>query len=249
METTAILDKMKQLKLFGMYRYYQGSLTAEHQQTYTADELLKALIESEWDERQTRKIERLMRTARFRYKASVEELSFNEQRNLDRNQILRFAECEYIKQKQNILITGSTGVGKSYLSCALGHQACIKGYRVMYFNISKLLSKLKMLKADGTYIKEMSKIERQDLIILDDFGLQPIDSQSRLIFLELIEDRYDRKSTIVTSQLPVSSWYEVIDEKTIADAILDRLVHSSHRIDLKGESLRKQKKNVNISMN
>jgi DNA replication protein DnaC len=249
METTAILDKMKQLKLFGMSRYYQASLAMEHQQSYTADELLKALIESEWDERQTRKIERLMRTARFRYKASVEELSFKEDRNLDKNQVLRFAECEYIKQKQNILITGSTGVGKSYLSCALGHQACMNGHRVMYFNISKLLSKLKMFKADGTYIKEMAKIERQELIILDDFGLQPIDSQSRLIFLELIEDRYDRKSTIVTSQLPVSSWYEVINEKTIADAILDRLVHSSHRIDLKGESLRKQKKNVNINMN
>ncbi len=249
METTAILEKMKQLKLFGMHRYYQGSLDANHQENYTADELLHALVESEWDERQTRKIDRLMRTAHFRYKSSVEEITFNEQRNLDKNKILRFAECEYIKQKQNILITGSTGVGKSYLSCALGHQACIKGYKVMYFNISKLLSKLKMLKADGTYIKEMSKIEKQDLVILDDFGLQPIDSQSRLIFLELIEDRYDRKSTIVTSQLPVSSWYEVINEKTIADAILDRLVHSSHRIDLKGESLRKNNKNVNINMN
>lgn len=249
METTQIIERMKQMKLFGMYRYYQSSLDANHQGNYTPDELLNALIESEWDERQTRKIDRLMRTARFRYKASVEEITFNEQRNLDKDKILRFAECDFIKQKQNILITGSTGVGKSYLACALGHQACIKGYRVMYFNIAKILAKLKMQKADGSYIKEMLRIERQDLVILDDFGLQPIDSQSRMIFLEMMEDRYDIRSIIVTSQLPVSSWHEVINEKTIADAILDRLVHSSHRIDLKGESMRKNKKNLNISMN
>lgn len=249
METTQIIERMKQMKLFGMHRYYQSSLDANHQGNYTPDELLNALIESEWDERQTRKIDRLMRTARFRYKASVEEITFNEQRNLDKDKILRFAECDFIKQKQNILITGSTGVGKSYLACALGHQACIKGYRVMYFNIAKILARLKMQKADGSYIKEMLRIEKQDLVILDDFGLQPIDSQSRMIFLEMMEDRYDIRSIIVTSQLPVSSWHEVINEKTIADAILDRLVHSSHRIDLKGESMRKNKKNLNISMN
>ena len=249
METTKMLERMKQMKLFGMHRYYQSSLDANHLENYTADELLNALIESEWDERQTRKIDRLMRTARFRYKGSVEEITFNEQRNLDKNRILRFAECDFIKQKQNILITGSTGVGKSYLACALGHQSCIRGYRVMYFNIAKILARLKMQKADGSYIKEMSKIEKQDLVILDDFGLQPIDSQSRMIFLEMMEDRYDVRSTIVTSQLPVSAWHEVINEKTIADAILDRLVHSSHRIDLKGESMRKNKKNLNISMN
>lgn len=249
METTQILERMKQMKLYGMQRYYQGSLDAKHHMSYTADELLTALIEAEWDERQTRKIDRLMRLARFRYKASIEEIAFNQQRNLDKNQILRFAECDFIRQKQNILITGSTGVGKSYLACAIGHQACFKGYRVMYFNIAKILARLKMQKADGSYMKEMSKIERQDLVILDDFGLQPIDSQSRMIFLEMMEDRYDIRSTIVTSQLPVSTWHEVINEKTIADAILDRLVHSSHRIDLKGESMRKKRKDIKMETN
>lgn len=249
METTQILERMKQMKLFGMQRYYQGSLDAGHHVNYTADELLTTLIEAEWDERQTRKIDRLMRTARFRYKASVEEITFNEQRNMDKNHILRFAECDFIRQKQNIIITGSTGVGKSYLACALGHQACFKGHRVMYFNIAKILARLKMQKADGSYLKEMAKIERQDLVILDDFGLQPIDSQSRMIFLEMMEDRYDIRSTIVTSQLPVSAWHEVINEKTIADAILDRLVHSSHRIDLKGESMRKKRKNIIMETN
>lgn len=249
METTQIMERMKQMKLFGMQRYYQGSLDAKHHMNYTADELLTALIEAEWDERQTRKIDRLMRLARFRYKASIEEIAFNEQRNLDKNQILRFAECDFLRQKKNILITGSTGVGKSYLACAIGHQACFKGYRVMYFNIAKILARLKMQKADGSYMKEMSKIERQDLVILDDFGLQPIDSQSRMIFLEMMEDRYDIRSTIVTSQLPVRTWHEVINEKTIADAILDRLVHSSHRIDLKGESMRKKRKDIKIETN
>jgi len=249
METLRILERMKQMKMYGMHRYYQSCLDAGHHENYTADELLKALIESEWDERQTRKIDRLMRTARFRYKASIEEITYNEDRNMDKNKILRFAECDFINQKQNILITGSTGVGKSYLACALGHQACIKGYRVMYFNIAKILARLKMQKADGSYIKEMLKIEKQDLVILDDFGLQPIDSQSRMIFLEMMEDRYDIRSIIVTSQLPVSAWHEVINEKTIADAILDRLVHSSHRIDLKGESMRKNRINIKMNMN
>lgn len=249
METLQILERMKQMKMYGMHRYYQSCLDASHHENYTADELLKALIESEWDERQTRKIDRLMRTARFRYKASIEEITYNEDRNMDKNKILRFAECDFINQKQNILITGSTGVGKSYLACALGHQACIKGYRVMYFNIAKILARLKMQKADGSYIKEMLKIEKQDLVILDDFGLQPIDSQSRMIFLEMMEDRYDIRSTIVTSQLPVSAWHEVINEKTIADAILDRLVHSSHRMDLKGESMRKNRINIKMNMN
>ena len=207
------------------------------------------LIEAEWEERQTRKIDRLMRMARFRYKASIEEIAFNEQRNLDKNQILRFTECDFIRQKQNILITGSTGVGKSFLTCALGHQACFKGHRVIYFNIAKILARVKMQKAEGSYLKEMAKIERQDLVILDDFGLQPIDSQRRITVLEMMEDRSDIRSTIVTSQLPVSAWHEVINEKIMADAIMDRLVHSSHRIDLRGESMRKKRKSIKMETN
>jgi len=244
MEQKQILERMKQLKLWGMYHSFQTNLSTALPENLTADELLSMLIESEWDDRQTRKRDRLITSAKFRYMASVEELEYDPERNLDKNQILRFADCDFITQHQNILITGSTGVGKSYLGCALGHQACLKGYRVMYFNLAKLLSWLKMMKADGSYLKEISKLERQDLLILDDFGLQPIDDQSRLIFLEIIEDRYDRSSTILTSQLPVSNWYEVINEKTIADAILDRLLHRSFRVVLKGESMRKTRKKV-----
>ena len=144
----------------------------------------------------------------------------------------------------NILITGSTGAVKSYIATALGYQACIEGYRTMYFNTTKLFAKLKMAKADGSYLKELAKLERQHLIILDDFGLQPLDNQNRMALLEIIEDRNGRGSLIVTSQVPVSGWYDVIGEKTIADAILDRLIHQSHRIELAGESMRKKTKVV-----
>jgi len=162
-------------------------------------------------------------------------------RNIDRNNILRLAECDFIAKYENILITGSTGIGKSYLATALGYQACIEAYRVMYLNATKLFSKLKMAKADGSYLKELAKIERQHLIIIDDFGLQLPDNQNQLAMLEIIEDRQSKGSVIVTSQLPVNSWYSVIGEKTIADAILDRLTHQSHRIELKGESMRKKR--------
>ena len=166
-------------------------------------------------------------------------------RNIDQNTMLRLAECEFIDKTENILITGSTGVGKSYIATALGYQACIEGYRVMYHNMTKLFSKLKMAKADGSYLKELAKIERHQLVILDDFGLQPLDSQNRIALLEIIEDRHNKGSLLVTSQVPIKGWYEIIGEKTIADAILDRLIHQSHRVELSGESMRKKRSYLN----
>jgi len=174
--------------------------------------------------------------------ASVEEVDFTALRGLDKNQFLRLAEGSFVQKRENLLITGATGVGKSYLASALGHQACLLGYRTLYCNTQKLFSRLKMLKADGSYGREINKIERADLVILDDFGMQPLDNGSRMIFLEIIEDRHGRRSTVIGSQLPVSKWYEVIGDSTIADAILDRMVHTAHRIELKGESMRKTKK-------
>lgn len=162
-------------------------------------------------------------------------------RNLDRTTVLRLAGCEFVEKNENILITRSTGMGKSYLGTALGYQACIEGYRVNYFNTSKLFAKLKIAKADGSYLRELAKIQRQDVIILDDFGLQPLDSQNRITLLEIMEDRHNKGSVIVTSQIPVQGWYDIIGEKTIADAILDRLIHQSHRLELQGESMRKKK--------
>ena len=203
--------------------------------------LLAHLVEAEWDDRQNRRIERAIYYAHFRYKASVESIHYHAERSIDRNQIMRLADCSFIDRYENLLITGSTGIGKSYVASAIGHQACIMGFKVLYASTPKLFAKLKMAKADGSYIKEMARMERQQLLILDDFGIQPFDAQSRAALMEIIEDRHGKTSLIITSQLPVSKWYEVIGEKTIADAILDRIVHNAHRIELKGESMRKKR--------
>ncbi len=237
------LEKMRKMKFFGMHRTFKTGLESGKQEDCTPDEMIAQLIEAEWEDRQNRSIERQITNARFRYKAAIEEMHYHTNRNIDRNQIMRFAECSFINKRENILITGSTGVGKSYIASALGYQACAQGYKVMYHNTAKLFGKLKMAKADGSYIREIAKIERQNLLILDDFGIHPFDAQSRTALMEIIEDRHGKTSIIITSQVPVSKWHEVIGEKTVADAILDRIIHEAHRLELKGESLRKKQQN------
>ena len=248
-ETT--LTKMNQMKLYGMHGAFKTAMETGKTDTYTQDEFIGYLTETEWDDRQNRKIERAIKNARFRYKAAGENIIYEPSRNIDRNTMMRYFDCTYIEKAENLLITGSTGVGKSYLATALGYQACIEGYRVLYFNATKLFARLKMSKADGSYLKELARIQRSQLLILDDFGLQPLDNQSRMALLEIIEDRLGKHTLIITSQLPVSNWYDIIDEKTVADAILDRLVHDAHRIELKGESMRRKrindKKRVNLN--
>jgi DNA replication protein DnaC len=241
MQSELIKEKMAELHFFGMKRAFESTLETGKKQNYTQDELINYLLDAEMDDRKSRKVERAIRLAKFRYRASLEDLIYEEDRELDKNQIMRFAECEYIDRKENIIITGPTGVGKSFVASALGNQACIAGYKAMYTNMAKLIAKLKMVKADGSYLREITRMERVDLLVIDDFGLQPLDNQSRVSFLEIIEDRHDKRSTIITSQLPVEKWYEIIGEKTVADAILDRLVYSSHRLEIKGESMRKRK--------
>ena len=240
------LQKMKQMKFFGMVRAFRTSIENGSMGQITSDEMVSMLVNAEWDDRNNRRIERQMRNARFRYKANIEQLHFDVDRNLDKNQLMRMAECTFIQRKENLLITGSTGIGKSFIASAIGNQACTLGFKVLYTSSAKLFTRLKMAKADGSYIREIAKIERQDLLILDDFGLQPLDVSSRSVLMEIIEDRHGNRSTIITSQLPVAEWHEVIGEQTIADAILDRVVHDAHRMELAGESLRrKQKNNVN----
>lgn len=238
---TDTLDKLRKLKFYGMFHAFKSSIESGQTDQYTSDELLAHLIDSEWDYRQNRRIERQIMYARFRYKASIEELHYHVDRSIDRNQVMRLADCTFLDRYENLLITGSTGIGKSYLASAIGYQACMLGYRVLYASTPKLFSRLKMAKADGSYIKEVAKIEKQQLLILDDFGIQPFDAQSRAALMEIIEDRHSKTSLIITSQLPISKWHEVIGEKTIADAILDRIVHDAHRIELKGESMRKKR--------
>lgn len=241
------LEKMKNLKFYGMAMAFATCLEDGRMATMTADEMISFLIHSEWDDRNNRRIERHIRNAKFRYNASIEKLYFGPDRNLEKNMVMRFAECNFIDKAENILITGCTGIGKSYIASAIGNQACLKGYKVFYMNIAKLFSKLKMLKADGSYLREISRIEKQDLLILDDFGLQPLDNHNRSALMELIEDRHEKRSTIITSQLPVKEWYDVIGEKTIADAVLDRLVHDAHRLEITGESMRKNRIIRNLS--
>lgn len=233
------LEKMRKMNLFGMLRAFRTSLENKNEAPYTPDEMIAHLIEQEWEDRQNRNIERQLKNARFRYKAALEDVYYSKDRNIDKNEVLRLAECSFIKKNENIFITGSTGIGKSYLASALGHQACEMGYKVMYHNAAKLFGKLKMAKADGSYIKEIARMEKHDLLILDDFGIHPLDAQSRAALMEIIEDRHGKGSIIITSQVPVNKWHDIIGEKTVADAILDRIIHSAHRLELKGESLRK----------
>ena len=244
-ETT--LDKMRKMKLFGMHMAFKTSIESGKTESYTQDEMITILIDSEWDDRKNRSIERQLANAKFRYKASIEELNYAEERNVDKNQLMRFAECAFIDKHENILITGSTGIGKSYIASAIGHQACSLGYKVLYHSTSKLISKLKIAKADGSYLKEMAKIEKQNLLLLDDFGIQPFDAAGRSMLMEIIEDRHGKGSIIVTSQLPVNKWYDIIGDKTMADAILDRIIHQSHRVELKGDSMRKKTRSLTES--
>lgn len=236
------LEKMRKMKFYGMFRAFKTSFESGTQESFTADEITSHLIQAEWDDRQNRSIEQRIKNAKFRYRATVEEINYNNDRNVEKNQVMRFTDCSFIKKNENILITGSTGIGKSYIASALGYQACSLGFKVAYHNVPKLFASLKMAKADGSYMREVAKIERQQLLILDDFGIQPFDAQSRAALMEIVEDRHGKGSIIITSQVPVNKWYEIIGEKTIADAILDRIVHESHRLELTGESLRKKQK-------
>jgi DNA replication protein DnaC len=243
MNQTATLQKLEELRLNGFARIYRKMQETGMNKDFTIDEIIAHLVQAEWDDRYNKRMERLVTKAKFRYQATMEQIDYVTKRNLDKVLMLRLSSCEWINKKQNVIISGSTGLGKSFLASALGHQACQQGFKVYYRNCSKLFDELKIAKADGSYIKEMNRIEKLDLLILDDFGLKPLDNNQRLILLELLEDRHGKRSTLITSQLPVKSWYDVIGEPTIADAILDRLVHSSHRIELDGSSLREKYKN------
>jgi DNA replication protein DnaC len=243
MNNQATIEKMTQIKLNGMARAFRSTMESGRGDKLTPDEVVAFLVDAEWDDRYNRKLDRLLKTAKFRYKACFEQVEFKSSRNLNKNNIMRLSTCDWIKKGESIIITGATGIGKSYIACALGRQACINGFRVLYFNCLKLFSILKYSKADGSYIKQMKKMNKHDLIILDDFGMEHLDTQSRLTLLEILEDRHGEKSTIITSQFPVNKWHDVIGDPTIADAVCDRLIHSSHKINLKGESMRKLKSN------
>ena len=247
MNNEKTLDKMRLMRLFGMYDTFKTSLESTLKETLTVDQFVAMLVSNEWDDRKNKAVERAVKIANFRYNASIEQIDYSFDRGLDQNQVHRLSELEFVKEHKDLFITGPTGTGKSYLASALGYHACQMGYRVFYGSTAKLMANLKLAKAKGTVIADLKRIERMDLLILDDFGLQPFDNQARSILLDIIEGRHQKRSTIITSQIPVKDWYDIIGEKTIADAVLDRIVHHALRVELYGESLRKRKsKNENV---
>jgi DNA replication protein DnaC len=233
------LEKMRGLMLTGMADQYQAVLSMPAHQQPESAVILAQLLEAELLYRNHRRTQTAIKNARFRYQASVEEIICSQDRNLTRETLSILADGSYIDRGENIIISGATGCGKSYLASALGYQACMQGRKVAYFSLPKLLQQLKSDKLDGSFRKDMERIEKMNLLILDDWGLAPLDTQSRLALLQIIEDRHNRYATIITSQLPISSWHSYINENTIADAILDRIIHKANRIELMGESLRK----------
>jgi DNA replication protein DnaC len=235
-----IESQLTRLRLHGMSRSWQALLETRKSHELSLSEGLALLLQAEEEDRADRRFEQLKKNARFRYQASVEELRLEASRGLDKGLVLSLATGEYLAKAESVLISGATGCGKSFLASALGHQACAQGYKVAYYNVQKLLLRTKMARLDGTIYKFLERLSKTDLLVLDDFGLTHLEQQQRLDLMEIIEDRHAKASTIIASQLPVASWYDVIGEETIADAILDRLVHSSYRIELRGESLRKK---------
>ena len=186
------------------------------------------------------KTQLFLKLSKLRFAASLEELSFSKERNLPKEQVSQLADCSYIDRAENILVSGATGAGKSFLACALGHQACVMGYKTLYLNLNRFTEKIMVAKLDGSFVKLLNQLEKVKLLVLDDFGLAPLDQNTRLALLQILEDRYAKKSIIIASQLPIAKWHEYIGEPTLADAIMDRLFANAHRFELKGESLRKK---------
>ncbi len=229
------------LHLSGMADCWENVLETRKHQDVTLNEGLTLLIQAEIDRRAANKTARLIRQARFRYDATVENVLFDSSRGKDKDRILQLAACEYIRRGEAVTITGPTGVGKSFLASALGYQACLAGYKVAYFNMSKLLERIQLARIESKEVRFFDKMMDIDLLIIEDFGMKVLEKQQLLDFYELIEDRHGRKSLIVTSQLPVGNWYDVLAKNaTIADSILDKTVKMSHRFTLSGDSLRKK---------
>ena len=231
--TTQTLRRLRELKLGGM----AGALEQQLQQTDTFEALpfverLSLLLEQEYSLRENRKQLRLIRQARFRVSATVQEIDYQHKRNLKREVVARLAQGDWIDRKQNLLITGACGSGKTYIACAIGHTACLREYSVRYYRLSRLLQELTQAKADGSYTKLLRQLSRTTVLILDDWGLEPLQPAHRHDLLEILDDRHDNSSTVVISQLPIDQWYVSIGDNTLADAILDRLMHNAHKIKL-----------------
>ena len=235
------LDRLHELGLKGMAQAFAEQLGVPDVQSLSFEDRLAMLLERETSERENRRLRRLLQLAKLRLDASLEDIDFRSPRGLDKSVILRLAGCDWIRQHQVTLISGATGTGKTYLACALAQAACRHGLSARYYRLSRFLDELILAKADGSHPKFLNRLLRTQLLALDDFGMVPLNDAQRRELLEVLDDRYGRRATLVTSQLPIDHWHDVIGDPTFGDAILDRLVHHAHRITLKGPSMRRKK--------
>lgn len=240
----ASLESMKQMKLEGMVSAYEAVLSMPINQQPDPHELLARLVDAEKQHRSVKRMNMFLRLSKLRYRATIQEIDCSPTRNLSKEKLMILADCSYLDRGENVLVTGATGCGKSFLACALGHHACVNGYRTLYFNMNRFTEQIALAHAEGSVIKWLDRLKKARLIILDDFGLQPITHSVKLILLQILEDRYENAATIISSQLPVGKWHTYFDEPTIADAILDRIIPKAHRIELKGKSLRQRSEHL-----
>lgn len=234
----ATLDKMNTLKLSAMVQAFEQQTASSQYLELTFEERLGLLVDAEWTSREQLKLRRRLRTAKLRYSASIEDVDYRATRSLDRQVVLSLSACDWIERKQNVIVTGRTGTGKSYLGCALAEQACRRGFSALYVRAPRLVHDLAVARGDGSYGRLLTRLAKMDLLAIDDWLLAPLKDAERRDLLEVLEDRAERASTLIATQLPISAWHEAIAEPTMADALCDRLLHRAHRIELMGPSLR-----------
>jgi len=240
MLTHPTLDKLQTLRLTGMLKALSEQMQMPDIADLSFEERLGLLVDREMTERHDRRLKTRLRQAKLRLSAALEDIDYRHPRGLDKSLMIALASCQWVRDRRNILIIGPTGIGKTWISCALGQAACREGYTTLYLRLPRLLQELPIAKGDGRYPKLMAALARTDVLILDDWALAKLNDEHRRDLLEVLEDRHDRKSTLVSSQFPLEHWHEAIGNPTLADAILDRLVHNAYKIILKGESMRKR---------